>query len=212
MRKAIIVALLAVCLTIPVAASAFSFVDAFNYGKRIFKIGEKRPIPPVVDEKKIDRSLSVDIRYDRKEKYRVWKQAYEDGDITPIFQDKDNLVFSEEELNYFSQKEYDTASTSIVRDLKIDLVPGAIRVSGYSFARMFKGNFSGEIKLLNGVDGIYPKVVKARLGKIWIPSFFLDNMVKQETKSLKSFLYSDKDHKNLEVVIDDDRLELKYKP
>jgi hypothetical protein len=211
MKKAIIIALLAVCLAAPFKASAFSFGDVISYGRKILKTADKKPAPPVLDEKSIDRSLPVDVRFDRKEKYRIWKESYSNEDITNLFKNPENFVFSEEELNYFSQKEYNTSSTTIVRDLKVDLKPGLIKISGYSLMNMMKGNFSAEIKVVKGVEGLYLKVSKARLGRLWIPSFALDNLIKRETKKLKQFLYSNKDYQNLEVLIDEDRLELKYK-
>jgi hypothetical protein len=210
MRKAIIISLLAVCLAAPVKASAFGFGDILTFGRKIFKAAEPRPAPPQVDEKKIDRAVPVDMRNQWKEKYRVWKQAYDLGEIAPLFQNKNNFIFSEEELNYFAQKAYDTATTTPVRDIKIDLKKGSIAVSGYSLFNMLKGDFSAEFKVLNGNDGVYIKVIRAKLGKMWVPAMLLDNIVKGETKKLKKFLYSNESRQNLKVVIEEDVLRLEY--
>jgi hypothetical protein len=59
---------------------------------------------------------------------------------------------------------------------------------------------------------VYPKVTKARYGKIWVPAIMVDNTIRKESRSLIDFLYSNKNYGRLEVVIDDNSLELKYKP
>jgi hypothetical protein len=200
-----------VAISAPVAASAMSYVDFLKYGRRLLKINET-PEPVKKDEKTIDRSLPVESRAKFKEHFRLWKGAYEAEDIAVLFQYKGIFKLSEEEINYFSEKEFNTATSSVVKNLKIDFTPGLIKVSGYSFMKMMKGDFYAEIKIVQGKNRIYPKVVKARYGKVPVPAIVVDNAIRKESGPLINFLYSNKNYEHLEVVIDDNSLELKYTP
>jgi hypothetical protein len=214
MKKGALIFLGIFCLIVlvaPASAKAVSYVDFLNYGRRMFKIN-KTPEPVKKDEKTIDRSLPVESRAKFKEHFRLWKGAYEAEDISALFQYKDIFKLSEEEVNYFSEKEFNAATSSVVKNLKIDFTPGLIKVSGYSFMKMMKGDFYAEIKIIQGKDRIYPKVVKARYGKIPVPAMVVDNAIRKESRPLINFLYSNKNYENLEVVIDDNFLELKYTP
>lgn len=213
MKKLAIIFLIVSCLAIvPAAASAMTYMDFLSYGQRWLKIGEKKPVPAPVSKEVVNRSLPVDSLAAMNAKHRLWEEAYKAKNISGLFQDKSNFKISESEINYFSRQAFDTASSSVVRNLKIDFAPGLIKISGYSLVNSLKGDFYAEMKVLSSNGRVYPKVTKARYGKMWIPAFVVDNLVKRETKDLVDFLYSDKDHQDLKIVIDDNSLELKYEP
>ncbi len=212
MRNIVVIAILAVCLAAPVKASAFGFGDIIAVGRKLFKIVEPRQAPERTDEEKIDAALPEESADEWQREYKVWKEAYKKNDITPLFDNEKNFTLTEDELNYFAQKEYNSATSSIVRDLKVDLKPGTIAVSGYSMLNMFKGDFAVELEVLKGGNGLYLKVTKAKLGKIRVPGVILDNIVNREIKGVKNFLYSNKDHSDPDISISEDKLELKYAP
>ena len=211
MKKGALIFLVVACLIIvPVAAKAMSYVDFLSYGRRFFKVAEKKLEVQQQAEKISVAPVPVESQIQIKQKYRLWKAAYEAKDLGTLFQYAGIFHFTKEEINYISEKEL--ASSSVVSNLKIDFAPDVIKISGYSYLKVMKGDFYAEIKIVQGKNRIYPKVVKARYGKIPVPAMIVDSAIKKETKELIDFLYSDNSYQTLNIAIDDNSLELKYKP
>jgi hypothetical protein len=208
----IAIAILLIFLAAPMAASAFSFVDAIKYGRDIFVFVKNDQVPANKDIKttpKEGEKKNDDVS-GWQEKYSEWEKAYSKKDISPLLAKSKEFVFTEEEINYFARQEYNSTS-SIASNLSVDLQKDLMIVSGYSRFKPLQGNFSAEIKIIEENGEPVVKVSKARLGKIIVPSFFLNNLINKELKNTKTFIASGKDKKYPKIEIGDGFIKLSYK-
>ncbi len=211
-KNLFVVVLLLFCLTAPSSALAFNFVDTINYGRNIFNFLKKNEPPTekkiVVENKTEDEQKNKEKQW--QEKYALWEKAYSKNDISELLIKTKEFTFTEEAINYFAKKEYNSTS-SVASNLSIGFKKDLISVSGYSRLKPLQGYFSADIKIIEENGEPVVSVSKARLGRIAVPAFMLNSMINKELKNTKEFLLSGKDKKYPKIEVGDGFIKLSYK-
>jgi hypothetical protein len=196
MKKFIIPFFLALALAAPLSASAFSYSDILNYGKKIFfktekKAPEKTAVQKAEEAKEKTAVLLSLERLKARRKYESWKKAYDKKDLDIVYADSDNFSITESELNYIISRVLEDEKNPPARDVAVDFSSdGTVEISGYSNKKNLKGEFDLKIMIRQDKKKIYPKVLRARLGKIPMPAFIAEAYVRHQTADAINFLYS----------------------
>ncbi len=197
MKKLLIIIIL-LFLIVPVSANAFSFSNIFSFFKK----------------EKIEIEIEIEpepfiIEY-AEEKYKAWTKAFKNKDTELVLANKDNLYFSEWELNYLIQKRLKDIKHPPAENVKIFLKDNLIKVKGKSLARFFKGEFELDIKPVKKGKRVVLEVKRTRFQRIYFPSFIASIMLKKEMDDTMNFLYSHGGVEELEIIVEEDNLELRY--
>lgn len=201
MKKAIIIlALLAIM--VPASAQAFSFPGIKGIWNKIFTDDND------YSEEDVDYASLIKPLADYK--YEIWEESYENKRLYGLMKDSRNLYFTNAEANYILGKKLQELKNPPADDFEIWFK------DGYAYARAhmikyFRGDISGEIEFVKEKKRTVPKVRKARWGKIWIPTFIVNAILRTELKALIDFLYSDPNFPYIDITVEEDLLELKFR-
>lgn len=191
--------ILTLVLVIPTTVYAFSWRSFFI------------PSPKVLTEKVAPLPvLSTTEKKVADQKYLDWDKAYSQNNIKLLVGNKTNFVFSETELNYFVTKSIAKAKKPDVIDVKIALDDGLATVSGYSLMNPFKGPVNLTGKFVSEGKKIKLELTKVQYRGFPLPTSVATSIINRYSPELLSFLYGYPDYSGLEVIIKDDKLELKY--
>lgn len=196
--KKFLIIIVLLFLIVPIAAHAFSLSDIFSFLKKEDKIIEAEPEP------------NPAITVLAEEKYKIWKDAFENKDIEIVMSNVSNLFFSEGELNYLIEKRLKDMKYPPAKEVKVFLKEGLIKIRGISKIKFFKGSFELNIKPVQKERRIVLEVKKARFKKFYFPSFVASILLKKEMDDTMAFLYSHGSVEKLKIIIIEDNLELKY--
>jgi hypothetical protein len=216
MKKFVIPFFVSLALAAPFCANAVSYRDIINYGRKFFVRTEQKTEEKTAAQRAEESDLMLVHmlsleRLNASVKYENWLKAFKDKDLIALFSDEKNFSISENELNYIINRSLEGQKDPIARDVSVDFSDdGLIKVYGYSNWKNLKGDFELQIVIIKGKNKIYPKVAKARLGKIFLPSLIAEMIVRRETLDAISFLYSG-EHQDWQAVVNDQFLRLEYK-
>lgn len=186
-------------LVVPTAVYAFSWRSLFS------------PSPKALTEKVAPLPvLSTNEKKAADQKYFDWDKAYNQKNIKLLVGDKANFIFSEAELNYFVAKSLAKAKKPEVIDVKIALDDGLATVSGYSLVSPFKGPVNLTGKFVSDGKKIRLELTKVQYRGFSLPKSVATSIINRYSPELLSFLYGYPDYSGLEVIIKDDKLELRY--
>lgn len=196
----IIVAIVAIAFILTsMKASAFSFVDVFKFLNRDSKV-----------EEEAKTELDFREQFLAVEKYENWKNAFDNQNIDELFSDERNFSFAEAELNYLIDKRLNEIKYPPAKNVKIYLKDGLIKVRGYSLKRFFNGRIELDIAPVQKHGKLALDVKRVRFRNIYFPKFIASFLLKEEMEDTYAFLYSHPDYKKLNIVVEEDKLELKY--
>ncbi len=197
--KKIVITLALVVLIIPISAQAFSFSGI--WGKMF---GPKEVKQEDFEYEELDQELAQD-------KYDAWVKAYDENNIYELTLTKYNLLFSNAEVNYILKKRLEDLKDPPVDDFEIWFKDGGYIYAKAHLLKYLPGNVSGEIEFIEKNDETIPHVRKIKWGKLPIPSFVANIIIKRELGELIDFLHSDPDIPYVEVGIEEDFCEIEFK-
>lgn len=198
MKKIVIIfALLA--LIMPTSVRAFSFSGIWS---KMF--GPKEVQQEDFEYEVLDEELAQD-------KHDSWLKAYEEKNIYELTLTDYNLLFSNAEINYILNKRLDDLKNPPVDDFQIWFKDGDYIYAEAHLLKYLPGNVSGEIEFIEKNDKTIPHIRKIKWGKLPIPAFIANMAIKKELGELTDFMYSDPNIPYIEVDIEEDFCEIKFK-
>lgn len=198
----------AIFLIAPFMTSAFSFTDIVNFGKKLIRV--ENQINRVEVKKETVTEPTQFFSDTAVQKFENWENSFKMEGIGRIVCDSRNLYFTETESNHFLAHELAMMDNPPVRDTQISFERDLIKLSGYSMFKTLLGQFYLEIKIIQGKDRFYLKVIKARYRKIYLLPFIAEAILRSQTKDIINFLYSNPDCQDFKITVGDGFIELNY--
>jgi len=167
------------------------------------KIMETNSIP----QKAQSEDLSNSGKILATNKYRLFEESFERGDVEKIITNRDNFWFTITELNYLFSSVNTKVKKPFLKNLQLESEGAYLKVSA-DFQKFIKGRASFNVSLASRGERLSLEIDKARLYGLPVPSRLISNPLNKALDDYFKFLYEDERYQGYDFSMKDETLKL----